>query len=129
MLNIVIRTINHEEQRYETVGDYFEGPSGTKNIRVSNMANEDYEFLVAIHEAIEQHLCNKRGISEQDITAFDEKFEEERKEGKHSDDEEPGFDPKAPYVKEHTFATKIEKLLAKELCISWDLYDKTVMGL
>lgn len=129
MLNVTIRTIPHEEHRYPTVGDYWDGHLGTKIIRVSEMCNEDYELLVAVHELIEQHLCKKRGIKEPDITAFDVKFEKERDEGKHPADAEPGFDPKAPYVKEHTFATKIEKLLAKELGVDWDTYDKTVMSL
>ena len=70
------------------------------------------EFCVALHETIEQHLCAKRGISNEDITAFDIKFEKEREHGKHGDNE-PGFDPRAPYRKEHSFADKIERLVAK----------------
>jgi hypothetical protein len=129
MLNIKIKTINHEEHPYPTVGNYADTHVGGRLITVSNMANEDYELLVAIHELIEQHLCAKRGISEQDITAFDVKFEKEREAGKRGPDEEPGFAKNAPYRREHAFATKIEKMLAKELGVEWELYDQTVMSL
>ena len=42
---------------------------------------------------------------------------------------EAGFDPRAPYVKEHAFATDIEKQLAKELGATWDTYDTEVKAL
>jgi hypothetical protein len=125
---ITIDVINHKDHRYETVGDYFD-VNGETVIRVSNMHNWKYELLVAIHELIECKLTQARHISEKKITKFDLKFEKERKEGKHPQDAEPGFDKKAPYKREHTFATKIEKLVAKELGVNWNEYDKKVMDL
>jgi len=129
MLDIKMRTINHDEHPYPTVGNYADTQTGGRLITVSGMANEDYEFLVALHELIESQLCKKRGITNEDINAFDIQFEKEREEGKHKDDEEPGFDPKAPYVREHTLATRIEKMVAKELGVDWTAYDNTVMSL
>jgi hypothetical protein len=125
-MEIVIMTIPHKEQRYETVGDYWKGLGGSTQIRVSDMDNADYEFLVALHELVEQKLCEKRGIKEEDITAFDIEFENNRAE---DDDSEPGDDPMAPYKKEHLFATGIEKLVAAELGIDWKTYDEKVMSL
>jgi hypothetical protein len=98
-------------------------------VRVSDMGNDDYHFLVLIHELIELHLVNKRGILIEDIDAFDKKFEEDRSKGIHSQDEEPGDSCYAPYRKEHLFATNIERLLAYELGVDWEEYGKTVMNL
>jgi len=120
---IKIQIIPNEAQRYPTVGDYWYPYPERMDVRISDMQNEDYEFLVLIHELIEAHLCRKRGISEEAITNFDIEFEKNRVEGNF---DEPGNDPKAPYNKEHLYATLIERQLAKELSVDWDLYDKTV---
>jgi hypothetical protein len=130
--NIFIQTIPHERHRYETVGDYFYTKDNfilgeeDMQVRVSDMGNEDYEFLVAIHELIEAYLCRKRGIREEDITAFDIAFEKLRLEG---NEDEPGDSPDAPYQKEHQFATKIERQLSDELGVNWDAYDEKVLSL
>jgi hypothetical protein len=122
MKRINIETIPIEEMRYDTVGDYYE-ESGIRQFRIADMKNEDYEFLVLIHEMIEEHLTRKRGISEESITAFDVEFEKNRKEGNI---DEPGHDINAPYHKEHVFAECIERLIAQELGVDWKKYDDTV---
>ena len=124
-MNINIKSIPHSEQRYETCGDYWDDEKGT-NIRVSNMGNEDYEFLVAVHELVEQYLCKKRGISEESISAFDIEYEKNRI---FEDTSEPGDNKDAPYRKEHFFATSIERLIAGELGVDWKDYDDIVLKL
>lgn len=126
MLNTYIVTIPHNQHRYPTVGDYYIDDVGILRIFVSDMKNEKYEFLVAIHEQIEEFLTRLRGVKEEDITEFDKKFEKDRKDGDFS---EPGNDPKAPYFKEHQFATIIEKFIALELGVNWEKYDETVCRL
>jgi hypothetical protein len=128
-MRICIETIPHDHQLYDTVGNYFTDPIGIRQIRVSEMGNADYEFLVALHELIESHLCQKRGISDESIDAFDKQFEEHRKLGVHSDDEEPGGHPDAPYYREHQFASIIEILMAYELGVDWNDYGATVLSL
>ena len=123
---IYIGIIPHSEHRYKTVGDYWYPQSYRMELRVSDMQNEDYEFLVMIHELVEAHLCRKRGIEEPVIKAFDEAFEARREEG---NTDEPGFDPNAPYFKEHTFATFIEAQIAEELGIDWEEYSNVVNSL
>ena len=118
--------IPHSEQRYKTVGDYWYPTEHTQEVRVSRMDNADYEFLVMLHELIEAHLCRKRGIKEEAITAFDTAFEAVREEG---NEDEPGDSPEAPYQKEHQFATSIERQLAAELGVDWDAYDKAIYAL
>ena len=125
MRPIFISSIPHNTQRYETVGDYYEDGETTQ-IRVSEMGNEDYEFCVAIHELVEQYICKKRGIKEENISAFDIAFEAARQPG---NDEEPGDQPEAPYHKEHVFAECIERLVAREVAVNWKDYTETVMSL
>lgn len=129
MIDVHIKTIPHKEHRYPTLGDYWRTNDGKQEMRISEMGNDDYAFLIAVHEMIEWYLTEKRGIKEEDIKAFDEKFEAERLQGLHTEKEEAGFDPRAPYVKEHTFATNIEKQIAQELGVSWDTYDAEIKAL
>lgn len=127
---MLIKTIPHAKQAYETVGNYFIDEEGVQQVLISNMGNEDYEFLVSIHELTELYLCKKRGILEEDITKFDKDFEFIRdKFPKTIGEHEPGHMTSAPYHKEHCFAEKIEKMIAEELGVNWELYDKTVTSL
>ena len=127
MKTIIIKTIPHNEHRYDTCGDYWETDDAVE-FRVSDTGNWKYELLVAFHELIEQTLTKDRGISEESITAFDKIFEEERRQGMWQD-EEPGDDQRAPYQKEHILATKLEKKMAKELGVKWKDYDKAISKL
>lgn len=106
-MNISIKVIPNDQQRYDTVGDWWFDDAGNLKIRVSALSNWKYESLVALHEMIEAFLCKDRGISEEEVTRFDKAFEKKRK--KRTDDE-PGDDPAAPYRREHLFAENIEFL-------------------
>ena len=128
MLNIDIKTIDHKKQRYETVGDWWW--EGDKLVmRISDMKNWKYEFLVAVHEFIEAFLCRHSGIDGRDVDKFDIQFEKDRKKFKWGNELEPGNDPKAPYYFQHNIATGVERILATILGVNWDEYDKTVMNL
>jgi hypothetical protein len=41
---------------------------------------------------------------------------------------EPGDDPRAPYYREHQFASGMERLMAAELGIDWQQYMGLVEG-
>jgi len=124
---IDVKVIPHNQQRYETVGDwYFNQDNNRLTIRVSSMRNRKYEFLVALHEQVEAMLCLERGICEKEITLFDMKFEAAREDG---NTDEPGDDPAAPYKREHFFATSVERLMASELGVDWRLYEEAVNSL
>lgn len=122
---IVIEFIPHNKQRYETVGDWYYR-NRELHIRVSMMSDWRYEILVAIHELAEVMLCKHRGIPAAAVDAFDMAFEKARKPG---NEDEPGDDPKAPYRKEHFFATNIERALALELGVDWATYDAEINAL
>jgi hypothetical protein len=125
-MNIKIKTIPHNWQRYDTVGDWEMREDDTLIIKVSRMDNWKYELLVGFHELVETVLCKDRVILQADVDEFDMLYEKNRKEG---DVSEPGNSPNAPYYKEHKFATKLEKMLAKELNVDWKKYDDTVINL
>jgi len=128
-MNITIKTIPHDEQRYETPGDWWFDPDGTLQIRVSDIGNWKYEALVAVHEMHEVLLCKSRGITVAQVDAFDIQFEKDRADGNHSPEEEPGSDPSCPCHQEHIFATALEELFAQQLGVPWKEYDKTVVSL
>lgn len=136
MKTIVIKTIPNEEQRYPTVGDYFDGRledlggGDCRHFRISDMQNADYEFLVMVHELIENHFVQKAGISDQAIDDFDKAFEETREQvGDEIEMGDPGDDENAPYHKQHVLASRIERFLADALEIDWETYNATVMSL
>ncbi len=123
-MKICIETIPHEQQRYPTVGDYWEDPDGTEQVRVSRMIDWRYEILVAVHEVVEWALTRERGIREEDISAFDVEYERLRE--RELVKGEPGDNPKAPYRREHFFATNLERLFAAELGVEWQEYEQYV---
>jgi hypothetical protein len=125
-MKIIIETIPHKEQQYETCGNYWTDSDGTIQIRVSDMGNNIYEKLVAIHEVVECILTDYKGITEKEITDFDVEFENNRKDG---DVSEPGFSKYAPYKNEHAIATAVELMMCAHMGISWQDYEKSINSL
>lgn len=111
----VVATIPNHSQRYRTCGDWFHEENGTLRINVSNTGNKDYEFLVAIHEMIEQYLCEKAGITEQQVDTWDLT---------HEDVDEPGEMMNCPYREHHQFAEAVEKVIAEKIGVDWREYGK-----
>lgn len=124
---IVIDTVSHKKQRYETSGDYYK-KGGVLNIRVSKL-NPNHEFLIALHELIEWYLIDQKGVSIEEIDEFDIRFEQDRARGLHKPTTEPGDSLKAPYYKEHQIASKIEREMAEYLGVNWDKYSEHVNSL
>lgn len=125
-MTIIIETIKHSEHRYSTCGDWFRDEDGNLRIKVSDMGNYDYEFLVALHELVEAWLCYNRNISEHEVTNFDKEYELNRSPANH---EEPGDSLDAPYRDEHCAATGIEKIMCSMLGIPWSAYESAVESL
>ncbi len=124
-MNIYIKTILHKSQSYPTVGDW-KWKNGNLYIYISETKKFNYNFLVALHELCEAMLCKNKNISEKKVTDFDLMFEGERANGLHSIVAECGDDKRAPYRRQHKFATKIEKLMAKELNVDWKKYEQAI---
>lgn len=125
-MRIEVQTIPHHEQRYPTVGDYWDA-NDTVQVRVSEMDDWRYVILVAVHEIVESMLARYRGIPEDVIGSFDMEFEKKREAGVVTG--EPGDAPGSPYRREHFFATSLERLLAAELGVDWAVYEAHVDSL
>lgn len=109
--NIIMTVIPHRAQRLSEVGDYFKLSNGWTEFKISEMKNPDYEFLVFVHEVIEQYLTQRKGITAEMVDEWDKS----RASG-----------PNCPYREEDEFATFIEQTVAKKLGIDWDIYDKYI---
>jgi len=122
---IEIEFIDHKKQRYDTCGDwrFVKGVGDEKIllISVSKLSDWRREILIAIHEAVEVCLCAYDGVSQEVVDKFDTEYEAHR----HPDNEdEPGDDPSAPYMRQHCIATGIERTLAAWLNVSWKEYEE-----
>lgn len=125
--NIRINFIPHNAQRYETVGDWRVLHDGeTWQIDVSMMKDWRHNVLVAVHELVEMAQCIERGIDEQTVTDFDLQFEATRAP---NNEDEPGWDPQAPYRAQHIFAENIERELADQLRVDWSTYEAEILSL
>ena len=113
---IVINIIPHNEQRYDTLGDWFPITKGVLKINVSKFNDSRYAYLVAVHELLEAGLCEQKGNSEESVREFDLKFK-----GKG----EPGDSVDAPYHDYHWFSTRVEMALANELKVDWEEYNES----
>lgn len=140
-MKIVIETIPHDKQRYSTAGDWFYKtepvyenlPSGDTGptqrvlyIKVSKLSDPRREALISVHELVEVLLCQHDGVTQESVDAFDRDFEAARIEGNV---DEPGDDPRAPYMKQHSIATAVERLMAAELGVNWKEYGAEVEAL
>lgn len=116
-MKIVIETIPHASQRYDTVGDWWFDPDGSLQIRVSAASDERYEQLVAVHELVEVLQCMNDGVTQKQVDEFDMAY---------TGDGEPGEQPEAPYHVQHMNAYAIEIALASMLRVDWKKYDSSV---
>ena len=119
---VLIETIPHGEQRYDTVGDYlFDPGTGTLNIFVSETGDWREAMTVALHELTESLLVIQRGVSLEAIDDFDKRFD--------GDEDEPGEQPDSPYREEHLSATVVERLIAFEIGLDWPTFEKNIYAL
>lgn len=114
---IVITPIKHKFQNYDTAGDYGKNNSGWW-MRISEMEKWQYEALVTLHELVEMILTTNDGVKWKDIDKFD-------KDGEGKGHPDPGTLKSAPYYRQHKVATRIEKIVCKELGLSWEEYDNS----
>ena len=127
-MTILMLSVPKQIIRSNQVGDWTYGQE-LLVASADNSLNEDSQFAVMIHEIIECYLCRKRGITDQQVCAFDNLFEKERLIGKHKEDEENGDDPRAPYRKEHQAATFVERAVCHALGLKWDEHCGTISEL
>ena len=130
---IEAKGIPHSEQRYSTIGDYFIDDAGTVQLRHSLTGNDKYDFLIQIHETVEMlvyHFCKRRQIS-RNAQAYNDQFDMDYEGDRDESDpfSEPGYDPKAPYYREHMLACAVEHIVAAYLGVDYNDYDRTTQAL
>lgn len=111
-----IRSTIQSAQRYKTIGDW----QGNGLITVTSLPDPDMTFLIAVHELVECYLCERKGVTQEQVDEFDLMCE---KANLHA---EPGDQPGAPYRLQHQAAESIERHLAQILGVDWNLYQKEV---
>lgn len=117
-MRVEIKSIPQREMRYPSLGDYFRSADGALHIKVQEFSDWRYEFLIALHELIEEALTRQRGIAELNIMAFDVE---------HLDSDDPGMLPDAPYHAEHVYATGVEMAMAAMLGVDWAEYERACL--
>jgi hypothetical protein len=147
MKRIVLESIPHEKQAYETCGDYFESDDEIR-IVVSDLGDPQLEQLIAVHELIEVLLMKAADLPLVASTEYDIQFEKARADGDHyhvkgeeaahffwfngrkyTSDAEPGDAPDCPYAPMHNFATSVERLLCAAFGRKWADYEDAVAAL
>jgi len=127
---IFIKAIDHKNQRYETVGDWwFEKTiqdGECLQVRVSKMSDWRYEICVVVHELVECFACRHAKVTQDQVDKFDKAFEACRANG---NTDEPGDSPKAPYRFQHCIATGVERVLAAVLGVYWSKYEAEINSL
>lgn len=125
---ILIRSVPQAMIRCDQVGDWDYNPklenvlyghNGVIVVSVLDTISPEAQLAVAIHELIEAWQCRKAGITDETVCAFDQQYEAERKEGKHSETDEPGDDPRSPYREQHADATFVERAVCHVLNVNY----------
>lgn len=78
---------------------------------------------ILLHEFIEVMYCWAHGIKEKAVSEFDQMWFKEQEEGKHRDDEEPGYDPRAPYRDGHLVAERFEREFVTQMGMLWGQHE------
>lgn len=123
-----IKTIPHSEMPYPTAGNW-RVDDGLIEVEVADMKNEDYHFLVIVHELIEAYLCKRAGITQESVDAFDIEFEKQRSKSLTLSTAEPGDNRFAPYERQHNIASGIERILMAELGVKIQDYESAINAL
>lgn len=129
MMKIIIETVPHSQNRNNQCGDYRYMPDGSLYVTVSSLNDPKMEWLIAMHEVIEEFLAKNDGISEEQINDYDIYYEKRREMGLVAEDSENGFAPDCIYKKYHTIATGIEMMLAAQLGVDWLQYNDKINSL
>jgi hypothetical protein len=116
-MKIAIITIDPSENRYGTVGDWIFAENGDLLVTTTRCGNKDTELLVALHELVEAYLCQRDGIDEEIVSAWDIA---------HPDAEEPAEVEGSPYFNQHACAIEVEKVICKHLGIDWEEHQQRV---
>ena len=125
MKKITIEFIPHSEQRLPGCigGDWYFDPGGNLVVKVSDMNDWRYNFLVARHEMDEAILCKNAGITTEMVDA-------DELNAKPTDDPDSfsGY-PNSCYQNQHNDALAAEWVMSRLLGVIWEEYSKAFSSL
>jgi hypothetical protein len=115
---IILEVIPHEQQRLDALGDWFFTQEGNLTVRVSDLGDWRYNFLVLRHEMDEAILCMHNGITT-------EMVDEDQAKLLPTDDPDSysGF-PGARLQNQHNDALAAEWQMSRLLSVNWESYGK-----
>ena len=122
-MKIVIQSIPHLQQRYNTVGDWIQSQvTGDITILVSEELGEIGMKAVILHELTEALLCDHNDITSEDVDEFD-------KDCDPLDEVEPGDKLHCPYQQEHGFAMAVERIFTSAAELTWEQHERCILNL
>jgi hypothetical protein len=111
--SVTVNVVPHAEQRYDTAGDWRVEAGGGLVVTVSDLGDHRFNLILAGHELVEALLCQRDGISEQQVDEWDRN---------HVSADEPGEVEGCPYRTQHSVADQVERWLAYLMGVDWDAY-------
>lgn len=84
---------------------------------------------ILLHEFIEVMMCWIHGVTEESVSTFDQMWFKERDEGKHSNDDEPGYDPRSPYRDWHIVAERFEREFIQQAGMMWEHHEENCIAI
>lgn len=125
---VSIETIKHQEQRYDTSGDWFWLKIKSLRIIVSDLNDDKMNACIAVHELIEALLCRFSipEVTQEEVDKFDMNIWPTMEPQGLT---EPGDSPQAPYHLQHMFASGVEKAFAEKIGVNWEEYEKRIKEL
>jgi hypothetical protein len=112
---VTVHVVPHEQQRYETVGDWV-WKDDSLEVTISDLSDDRFNLLVAAHEVTEALLARRAGVTEQQVDEWDLA---------HLDADEPGEVEGCPYFTQHARASEVERLLAVLMGVDWEAYSSS----
>ena len=118
--DIDIKFIPHNEQRYNTLGDYYESKHAL-HFRITQFPDHpEYSYAILFHELLEKFRNDQLGIKDADVDKFDID---------HPELDDPGWSKDAPYFKTHCEGDLIERLFIVLSGANWVDYEAKVMNI
>jgi hypothetical protein len=119
MKRIILEIKKPDEMRYKTVGDWYDGleREGTIFISAVDTGQKSYNAALLIHELIEYLLCERLGITTEDVDKWD---------FAHENSDDPGILDGCPYREPHISATIAEDVVLALFGANPYDYDKAI---
>jgi hypothetical protein len=115
-MKITLEVIPHEQQRLNAIGDWFFEPNGDLQVRVSELGDWRYNFLVLRHEMDEAMLCMYHGITTEMVDI-------DQANAKDTDDPDSFSGYPGQYLQvQHNDALAAEWIMARLLEVDWTEY-------